>query len=66
MASLVKQRDELRKEVKQYETMLRDAYEYLTSSKFHKFQDSSPNELCDKVQVNDILRRLDIENYREL
>ena len=64
MATLVEQRKILTEQVKQYETMLDDVMTYLHSSKFNKFQESSPNELCDKVQVDDILRRLNIELYK--
>ena len=64
MATLVKQREDLRNEVQAYKDMLDDVMTYLHSSKFNKFQESSPNELCDKVQVDDILRRLNIETYK--
>ncbi len=56
MATLVKQIEDLRNEVQAYKNMLDDIMTYLHSSKFNKFQESSPNELCDKVQVDDILR----------
>jgi peptidoglycan hydrolase CwlO-like protein len=64
MATLVEQRKQLREEVESYKTMIDDVMTYLHSSKFNKFQASSPNELCDKVQVDDILRRLNIETYK--
>jgi len=56
----------LKKEIEAYEAMLEDVRQYLCSSKFNKFQESSPSELCDKVQVNDILRRLEIDGYRDV
>ncbi len=65
MATLVEQRAELKHELKAYRVMLDEALTYLHSDKFNKFQDSSPNELCDKVQVDDIIRRLDIHHYLE-
>ena len=61
---LHEQRDSLQLQVKEYEDMLNDVMTYLHSSKFNKFQESSPNELCDKVQVDDIIRRLDINKYK--
>ena len=65
MATLVEQREELRNEVMAYRVMLDEVMTYLHSSKFNKFQESNPNELCDKVQVDDIIRRLDVSHYIE-
>jgi len=63
VATLVEQRKELRNEVAAYKCMVDELLEYLHSTKFNKYQDSSPNQLCNSVTVEDVIRRLEVQHF---
>jgi len=55
---LVDQRNELKERVLELESRIKDLHSYLMLPKFYQDQSSTPDALCNYVNIDDILSRI--------